>query len=194
MILDKSLAALPRAYELIGQKSREIGFDMPSDTDTGVLLRLLVASKPNGRFLEIGTGTGLGLSWILDGAQGICSIQSVDNNAEYQLIAKDILKNDKACEIILTDAAEWLTQQEKDSYDLIFADAWPGKYELVDETITLLKLGGYYVIDDMLPQANWPQGHQEKAEKLKSELLQRNDLFWLCLPWSTGVMIGVRKQ
>jgi hypothetical protein len=30
----------------------------------------------------------------------------------------------------------------------------------------MLKPGGLYVIDDMLPQPNWPEGHAAKAEVL----------------------------
>lgn len=38
---------------------------MPSDLQTGSLLRTLVTSKPNGLFLELGTGTGLLYSIVL---------------------------------------------------------------------------------------------------------------------------------
>ena len=67
-------------------------------------------------------------------------------------------------EFILADAYIWLKEYQGEKFDLIFADAMPGKYDLFDEAIQLLKSGGMYVIDDMLPQPNWPAGHAEKAD------------------------------
>ena len=40
----------------------------------------------------------------------------------------------------------------------------PGKYDLFEETIDMLNNGGIYIIDDMLPQPNWPLGHDEKVK------------------------------
>lgn len=40
---------------------------MGSDHLTGSLLRTLVASKPSGMVLELGTETGLATAWLLDG-------------------------------------------------------------------------------------------------------------------------------
>ena len=57
----------PAEYEAILRDSKEMNFGMPSDLQTGALLRTLAASKPNGSFLEIGTGTGLETAWLLDG-------------------------------------------------------------------------------------------------------------------------------
>ena len=49
------------------------------------------------------------------------------------------------------------------SFDLIFADAIPGKYEHLNETLALLRRGGLYVVDDMLPQPTWPKDHAPRA-------------------------------
>lgn len=50
------------------------------------------------------------------------------------------------------------------SFDLIFADAIPGKYEHLDETLALLRRGGLYVVDDMLPQPTGrPKDHASRA-------------------------------
>ena len=57
-ILDK-----PVIHSELESKSEEINFSMPSDLYIGTLLKTLVTSKPNGRFLELGTGIGLSLSW-----------------------------------------------------------------------------------------------------------------------------------
>lgn len=40
---------------------------MHSDEELGSFIRLLTLSKKEGNILELGTGTGMSLSWILDG-------------------------------------------------------------------------------------------------------------------------------
>jgi predicted O-methyltransferase YrrM len=57
----------PTAYKSIDDATKLSGFTMASDVLTGSLLRTLAGSKPSGKFLELGTGTGLSTSWILDG-------------------------------------------------------------------------------------------------------------------------------
>jgi hypothetical protein len=60
---------------------------------------------------------------------------------------------------------------------------------LFEETIALVKEGGFYVIDDMLPQPNWPEGHAERVEQFISALEKRNDLALTKMNWSTGIII-----
>ncbi len=78
-------------------------------------------------------------------------------------------------------------------FDLIFADAMPGKYDLFDETINMINSHGYYIIDDMLPQPNWPEGHAQKAAGFIQQVEERDDLLVTKLNWSTGIMIVVKK-
>jgi predicted O-methyltransferase YrrM len=62
---------------------------MPSEADTGALLRFLAASKPGGRMLELGTGTGLATAWLLDGTGRCASLVSVDVDPVVQDVARD---------------------------------------------------------------------------------------------------------
>ena len=87
----------------------------------------------------------------------------------------------------------WLGKQDHATFDLIFADAWPGKYANLEETLDLLKPGGFYVIDDMLPQPNWPVGHDKKADDLTRHLESRTDVQLVKMAWSTGIMLVVKK-
>lgn len=64
---------------------------------------------------------------------------------------------------------------------------------LLEEAIAMLNKGGFYIIDDMLPQQNWPEGHQEKAIKLIKDLESRDDLLLTKQVWATGIVIGVKK-
>jgi predicted O-methyltransferase YrrM len=78
-------------------------------------------------------------------------------------------------------------------FDLIFADAMPGKYESLDEALALVAPGGFYVIDDMLPQPNWPEGHAEKVPTLLYRLSANPQFHMAPLVWSSGVALLVRR-
>lgn len=183
---------LPASYPKISEANERIKFTMPSDLKTGSLLRTLVASKPGGRFLDIGTGTGLSLSWIAEGAGSSASIVSIDNEASYQQIARAVYDTDERITLICEDANEWLLSYQDEQFDLIFADAWPGKYEKLDETLALIKIGGYYLIDDLLAQPNWPEGHQDNVNKLIETLKNKNEFVYTILNWSTGLILFTR--
>jgi hypothetical protein len=68
----------------------------------------------------------------------------------------------------------------------------PGKYTHLDDALALLKLGGLYVIDDMLPQPAWPEGHAEKVPALLAALESRKDLRVTKLNWSTGLILATK--
>lgn len=184
----------PVRFQKLLQKSNDIGFSMPSDEEAGTLLRTLVASKPGGQFLELGTGMGLSLAWMVDGLDAESQIVSIDNDQKLIDIVSPEFEQDDHVSISCFDGAEWIKNYKGPALDLIFADAWPGKYELLDETIALLKPGGLYVIDDMLEQPSWPDGHAEKAQKLSEYLLSAQNLTVTQMNWSTGIFICTKTQ
>ena len=188
-ILDK-----PTIHQQIEAKSKEIGFTMPSDLYIGTLLKTLITSKPKANILELGTGIGLSLSWMIDGMDADARLITVDNDPHLTQIAESHFGNDKRVQIICQDGAEWIKSYTGEKFDLVFADAWPGKYSQIDEMLDLIKVGGFYVIDDMLAQPNWPEGHQEKVYKLIEYLENRNDFNLTKMNWSTGIIIAVKKS
>ncbi len=84
---DHYIYEYPEALDSIINDTRAMGFDMASDPRTGSLLRTLSTSKPNGEFLELGTGIGLSAAWILSGMDRNSTLTSVDNDPEAQGIA-----------------------------------------------------------------------------------------------------------
>jgi len=182
----------PAIYNKILKESDDIGFSMPSDLYTGCLLRTLVRSKPAGNFLEIGTGTGLALSWIIESMDEKSNVISFDNDEKYITIARKFLDSDPRVEILCEDGDHWIIENQHKKFDLIFADSWPGKYRLLDETLSMLEIGGFYIIDDMLPQPNWLDDHSEKVQKLIARLDSRKDLFLTKMNWSTGIIISTK--
>lgn len=183
----------PAALPAIKARTEELKFDRASETRTGALLQLLAASKPGGRLLEIGTGTGVGTAWLLSGMDTASTLVSIDTDEGLQEVAREAFARDLRLKLMGCDAAGFLWRQPKKTFDLVFADAIPGKYEALDEALAIVKIGGYYVIDDMLPQPNWPEGHAEKAAALLEKLKKDQRFFKLALPWASGIVVLVRK-
>ena len=183
----------PPHLDAILAAGRRFAFEMPSDYRVGELLRTLAASKPGGRFLELGTGLGLSLAWLRDGMDADATVLSLDNEARYVDFVADCFAFDQRVSVVCTDGAAWLDAYPGGGFDLIFADTWPGKYHHLDAALSLLLPGGIYVIDDMLPQENWPEGHARKAAALLERLTADPNLIGCRLDWSTGVFLAVRR-
>ncbi|MDP1986012.1 O-methyltransferase, partial [Phenylobacterium sp.] len=92
------------------------------------------------------------------------------------------------------DGLDVIRGQARGSFDLIFADAWPGKYDGLDVTLTLLAPGGLYIVDDMLPQPNWPQDHQARVDDLTARLKCHPDLATVSVSWASGLVIAARRS
>ncbi len=184
---------LPTEYSRINLATKEAGFTMASDILTGSLLRTMAASKPGGKFLELGTGTGLSTSWILSGMDKTATLISLDNERAFLDIAAASLGADPRLTLVCSDGEAWIKQHGALKFDYIFADTWHGKYLMLHEVLDMLNPGGLYIIDDMLPQPNWPEGHDKKALKLIEEL-ERNDTLVLTKQcWSTGIIVATKK-
>lgn len=194
MFIDANIFNKPALYEAIAARSEAIGFTMPSDLYIGTLLKTLVSSKKNGHFLELGTGTGLSLSWMVEGMDANASLISVDNDPQLTAIAREYFGHESRVALVCQDGTAWIRSYKGKNFDLIFADAWPGKYSELEEVLELLNPGGFYVIDDMKAQPNWPAGHQEKADELLEYLERRPDLHLTKMNWSTGLVVAVKRE
>lgn len=191
--MEDTVTHFPKAYPAILKDTQTIGFDQLSDGKLGTLLAVLCASKQNGSFLELGTGTGLCTSWMLHGMCNLSKLITVDNDESLVSVAKKHLESDTRVKFIVKNGEDVINQIPLGTVDLIFADTWPGKYNHVEETLNLLKKGGLYIIDDMRPQPNWPNGHQEKANNLIDFLSKRDDLTTTKMCWATGLVVCVKN-
>lgn len=191
---DTKIQDIPSIYPQIIAKSEEIGFTMPSDLYIGTLLKTLISSKPKANLLELGTGIGLSLCWMIEGMDENSRLISVDNDPALIQIAQEFFGRDKRVKIVCEDGSTWIKNYTGGSFDLVFADAWPGKYSEIDEILALIKIGGFYVIDDMTAQPNWPEGHEDKVKGLIDYLETREDFTLTKMNWSTGVILAVKNS
>lgn len=191
--MDDEIKSFPQSYNKILEVTNDLGFNQLSDGRMGSLLSTLCASKVNGTFLELGTGTGLCTSWMLQGMSALSKLITVENDRSLIDVAKKYLGDDPRIEFVHSKGEDLIEKLQPASIDLIFADTWPGKYNHLEETLNLLKKGGIYVIDDMLPRENWPSGHKDKAKELVKNLTNKENFTFTKMCWSTGLMVCVKN-
>ena len=187
--MENETLVFPKQYHKILEATGSLDFDQLSASQVGSLLATLAATKLNAQFLELGTGSGLSTSWLLSGMDKSSSLISVEQDAELINIAKQYLASDSRVTFIEGKGEDVILNTQANSIDFIFADTWPGKYFYLDETLALLKKGGLYIIDDMLPQENWPEGHADKATDLIHYLENREGFILSKLNYSSGLII-----
>lgn len=184
----------PPFLRAIASETKAMGFPMASNDHLGSLLQTLAASRPGGRFLELGTGTGQALAWLAAGMNEESSLLSLDNDPVPLAIAERHFNKEPRIRLLCTDAGEWIKNNRAERFDLIFADTWAGKYEWLPETLELLAQGGIYVVDDLLPQPNWPEGHGDKVTWFLSYMQQRTDFTGCYMDWAGGLFMAVRNR
>ncbi len=139
---DSEPTRAPDAFAAVVRDTEASGFTMVSEPKVGAFLATLAASKPGGRLLELGTGTGHGTAWLLFGMDPTARLDTVDTDATVVAIARRHLGSDTRVTFHVADGAAFITQTPRSQFDLIYADAWPGKFSHLDEALALLKPGG----------------------------------------------------
>ena len=191
-MIDKAFINQPEQLRQLKAATEQLGFNMTSEDLTGALLQVLAASKPGGRLLELGTGTGFGTSWLLSGMDEDATLVSVETDERVQGVAREFLGADQRLSLVLEDGAEFLRKQPNQSFDLVFADAMPGKFESLEDALAVVKPGGFYIIDDLLPQPNWPDGHGLKVDDLMCRLGADTRFARVPMIWASGVAMLTR--
>jgi len=194
MINDNLNIKKPDNLENILFDTIAIQFTALCEEKTGALLRALSASKPNGRFLEIGTGTGVSTCWIHDGMSEGSHLKTIELEPENHKIAKKHLGKFKNIEFILGDAVSYINSIDE-KFDLVFADTFPGKFSQRERILESIQIGGYYIIDDLLPQINWPEDDHPMKVRQLIKFLENDARFQIIkMNWASGLIICIRKD
>lgn len=191
---DPRIPSAPPSLAAILHDTEALGFKMASEAQTGSLLRTLAASKPGGRLLELGTGTGVGTAWLLDDMDAESRLVTVDNNDAAVAVARKHLGCDTRVAFELVDAEWFLRGRAGERFDLVFADAWPGKFTDLDLALALVAPGGFYIADDLLPQPSWPEGHSTRIPTVLAALARRADLLYTTLAWASGIIVVTKRR
>ncbi|MGW2471584.1 O-methyltransferase [Streptomyces sp. NPDC001665] len=183
----------PPQLDGIFNDAASTGFAVSCEDRTGSLLATLAASKPGGLFLELGTGVGAGAAWLATGMDATARLVSVEQDPAVQAIARKHLGGDPRIDFVTGDADAWLSEQGPgERFDFACVDCRPGKYLRLADLLALLRPGALYVVDDMLPQVTWPDGHQCRVDGFLERLPGVPN--WRATPivWASGLVVAAR--
>lgn len=185
--------SLPESVTAAVANAAELGFEMSCDPGAGALLGVLAAAvPPGGRILELGTGAGVGLSWIVDGLAGRDDVEVV--SVEMDPVAGAAaarIEWPATVTLVIGDALDFIVAPAH--WDLVFADAQGGKWEGLADTIQSLRPGGILLVDDMTPAEFVNDEHRDKTAEVRSHLLSSEDLTVVEIDWSTGLILCTRR-
>ncbi|MFE4604257.1 O-methyltransferase [Kitasatospora indigofera] len=176
------------------QRAADNGFAYSCAPLTGELLAALAAAvPPGGRILELGTGMGVGLAWVLHGLRGREDVVlvTVEHDPKTAALAAG------------ADWPGWVEPLTGDavallpglgSFDLVFADAEGGKWSGLDRTLAALREGGVLLLDDMDPARYTLAEHHAAIAAVRATLRADAGLVLVDLPVGTGHIIATRRH
>ena len=131
----------------------------------GRFLAMLAAGCAGGRIGELGTGAGIGAGWIASTMPGDCVLITVEIDEQLAGAARDLLAADSRIEVITGDALRVIPGHGP--FDLLFADS--GVRDAADFAglVSLLRIGGRIVMDDVTPQDLLPPDSPLRASDVK---------------------------
>lgn len=185
---------IPKWVQEALARSKELGFELSCEEFVGRLLSVLSANvRPDGRILELGTGAGVGLSWIVSGLAERKDVKVVTVDTDAELLNEVQKSNWPAfVEFKQEDGAREVTRLGK--FDLIFADAPGGKLTNIEGTISALNVNGLLVVDDMdLTQHEDDEPLRNQLRGIIKKILSDERLLCVELPISSGVILAVRQ-
>ena len=148
-------------------------FERSSIPEIGRLLAVLVATRPQGRFAEIGTGCGVGSAWIADSLGGDASLVTVELDADRAAAASRLFADYPGVEVLHGDWHELLPPEAP--FDLLFFDGGYWKRGDVraesEQALGLVAPGGIVLIDDLTPESMWPEEWRGQPDSVRE--------FWL---------------
>ncbi len=175
-------------------RAEQLGFELSSEREVGRLIAFFAQVVPvGGRILEIGTGAGVGLAWIVEGIADRTDVEVVSIEADSKL----------AEEVRAAGWPDWVSILEGDgadlvgtigSFDLIFPDAPGGKIFKLRKTVSTLRPGGVLLVDDMdLSRHSDPELRNALAS-VRKRLFEHPDLTCAELPFASGVIVASRRR
>jgi predicted O-methyltransferase YrrM len=163
----RSNTYIPPLVKLSKALADKYDFNHSCSDETGRLLSVLSGQVRQGKILEIGTGLGVGSSWILSNISSSVKFISIDNAQQKVDLTRETIVHEQA-EFVYGDWKEVINQGP---FQLIFADAAVVKTVEGERLYDILDTGGTLLMDDFTPEEHWPAEWKGKCDKVRE--------FWL---------------
>ncbi|WP_447009915.1 O-methyltransferase [Saccharothrix hoggarensis] len=186
-------STVPPLVAEAGARARARGFGQSCEHPVGPLLAALAAAVPRGgRVLELGTGAGVGVAWLVSGlgdrADATVTTVELDGDLAAEVAAGGL---PDWAEVVAGDAEALLPDLGR--FDLVFADAVAGKWTGLHLTLDALRPGGVLVVDDMdLSRYTEPE-HRASVTAVRIALTTDPRLATVELPVGTGIVLATRR-
>ena len=184
---------IPAIVSAAYTREQRLHFEDSSEPDVGQLLAVIAALVPkHGRVLELGTGAGVGLAWIVYGLRDRTDVDVT--SIELDASRAEAVRADgwpPWVSILVGNGSEFLEHSGR--FDLIFADTPGGKIYNLATTINALREGGTLVLDDMDLRADEDPERWSRITCVRNQLFEGEDLVCAELRLSTGVLLAVKS-
>jgi len=185
---------LPESVAAALDRASKSGFELSSEPEVGQLMACLANAVPiGGRILEIGTGCGVGLSWIVHGVGSRTDVEVV--SVELDPVLADATRSigwPSWVSIIEGDGADLVGTIG--SFDLIFPDAPGGKIFKLRKTISTLRPGGFLLVDDMDLTAHEDPELRDGLASVRERIVTHPDLICVELAVASGVIVATKRR
>ena len=142
---------------------------VPVHPGAGRALQLFAAALGASNAVEIGTGAGVSLIYLLRGMAADAVVTTIDVEAEHQKAAKATLAAagfaPERARMITGRALEVLPRLADGAYDLVLIDARKKEYpQYLEEAFRLVRVGGLIAIDNALWHSRVPDPAQRDPD------------------------------
>lgn len=169
----------------------------------GAYLRHLAHILDAQSVVEMGTGSGVGALWILEGMLPSGTLTSIDGEQEHSAIAKIALQDSQIAQsryrLITNPAIEVMTKLADRAYDLvIFRDNAEDLPDAILEAYRILRSGGVFVIDNFFggSKVNDPSQRDPKTIALRDagKVLKADTEKWVTslIPVGDGLLLATK--
>lgn len=194
MFLVTESEELPGGVLAAYERAARAGFQLACEVEVGRLVAALAAAVPgSGRVLEIGTGVGVGLAWLVHGlgTRQDVEVVTVELDDQVQRTARS------------ASWPPWVRFESGDGaeavgrlgqFDLIFPDAPGGKIYGLHRTVAALRRGGVLVVDDMDLARHDDEQLRSALAAVRHYLLGNSELVCAELGFSSGAIVAVKRR
>jgi len=169
------------------------GFKQSCQDGVGQFLAVLAGNLPRqAKVIELGTGVGVGLAWIVHGLGRRTDVRVLSAEIDESLGESAAgFAWPPYVDLKIADGAAVLADQGP--FDLVFADAPPLKFDDFSVLFESLRPGGMLVIDDMGPKAEARNPGSTRIDELRQVILGHRGLVAADVDWSTGMIVATRR-
>lgn len=173
--------------------ARSLSFEYSCRLEQGRLLALLAAGRRGGRIGETGTGCGVGLAWLREGAGESSSIVSIERDVARASACRLMFAADENVTVL---RGEWDGLLERGPFDLLVLDGGGAGKSGDFAPVSAIGLGGCLVVDDFTPLESWPPLHEGEPDGARLHWLEHPELCSteLRLAPDLATVVGIRVR